>query len=182
MFHPAVPKRMKETIPDAKVVMVLRDPVKRAHSHYWHEVRLGREDRSFREAVKQEIEFLKEENHRDQKIFEDPFFFSPEHMHFTYVERSLYSEQIKRWMSEYRRNRILVLFSENLFQKTDETTRRVASFVGIEKWIPKKKVNKNKGNYERDINKETNNIINNFVEEYNEELKRMVDHGSVSWL
>jgi hypothetical protein len=85
-------------------------------------------------------------------------------------------------MSEYRRNRILVLFSENLFQKTDETTRRVASFVGIEKWIPKKKVNKNKGNYERDINKETNNIINNFVEEYNEELKRMVDHGSVSWL
>ncbi len=42
VFLPEVPSRMKGTVPDAKVIVVLRDPVKRLVSHYFHERRKQR--------------------------------------------------------------------------------------------------------------------------------------------
>ena len=43
LFHPAVPTRMRALLPDAKLIVLLRDPVRRAYSHYWHERDKGRE-------------------------------------------------------------------------------------------------------------------------------------------
>ncbi len=43
LFHPAVPRRLHDLLPDAKLVVLLRDPVRRAYSHYWHERDKGRE-------------------------------------------------------------------------------------------------------------------------------------------
>ena len=48
---PAAPQRIKETIPDVKLIFSLRDPVKRAYSSYWHRVRLGLEDRPVEEVL-----------------------------------------------------------------------------------------------------------------------------------
>ena len=43
--------RMAATIPDAKLVAILRDPVDRAYSHYWMEHVRGRDDRPFADAA-----------------------------------------------------------------------------------------------------------------------------------
>src|SRR5262249_13344047 len=39
LFHPAVPERLKTTLPQAKFIVMMRNPVDRAYSHYWHSVR-----------------------------------------------------------------------------------------------------------------------------------------------
>ena len=43
--------RMHESIPDARLIYLVRHPVERARSHYRHEVQRGRETRPFRVAI-----------------------------------------------------------------------------------------------------------------------------------
>ena len=55
MYLREVPERIDETLPDVKLIFILRNPVDRAYSHYWHEVKLGVEYLPFEEAIKREI-------------------------------------------------------------------------------------------------------------------------------
>ena len=50
MFNPAAAERMARMVPDAKIVVLLRDPVERAISHYFHELRRGRESEDIETA------------------------------------------------------------------------------------------------------------------------------------
>ncbi len=50
-LFPGVPERIAQVVPDAHLVYILRDPVKRAISHYVHSVSRGRECRSLAEAL-----------------------------------------------------------------------------------------------------------------------------------
>ena len=50
-FHPYAAKRIKETLPQIKLILVLRDPIERAYSHYTHIKRVNREPLSFEEAI-----------------------------------------------------------------------------------------------------------------------------------
>jgi hypothetical protein len=52
--------RMARTLPDARLIAILRDPGDCAYSHYWHNVRWGREPLSFREALAAEFRRLLE--------------------------------------------------------------------------------------------------------------------------
>ena len=47
-----VPERIKRTIPDARIIILLRDPVERAYSSYLMLVRQGYETLPFSEAVR----------------------------------------------------------------------------------------------------------------------------------
>lgn len=61
LFHSLVPKRVFNLLPKIKIIVCLRNPVNRAYSHYNDlGIRLGNEKRSFGEAVKSEIESIKE--------------------------------------------------------------------------------------------------------------------------
>jgi Sulfotransferase family len=55
-WDPVSPAAIRRASPDAKAIVILRDPVERAHSHYWHAVRAGRETRSFLEALEDEFQ------------------------------------------------------------------------------------------------------------------------------
>lgn len=46
------PERMAEIIPGVKLIFLLRDPVDRAYSHYWHNVSAGRATRTFEETLR----------------------------------------------------------------------------------------------------------------------------------
>lgn len=43
LFHPWAPERIHATLPNVKLIALLRNPAKRAVSHYLHERRKGRE-------------------------------------------------------------------------------------------------------------------------------------------
>ena len=44
-------ERLKLHVPNAKLIFVIRHPIDRAYSLYWHQYRMGREYRSFEKAV-----------------------------------------------------------------------------------------------------------------------------------
>ena len=82
VFHPAVPARLKRMVPDARLVVLVREPVARAVSHYHLAVRKRWEDLSFEEAIEREPERLAGVEERQ---LADPEFRSAAHRHLSYV-------------------------------------------------------------------------------------------------
>lgn len=118
---------MRETVPDARLVVLLRDPVDRALSHYHHEVALGREPLSFEDALDAEEKRTRGEAER---MLRDPAYFGHGWWDFTYVARGRYAEQLERWLAVFPWEQLLVLASEELAADTAGTYRRVLEFLG----------------------------------------------------
>jgi hypothetical protein len=129
LVHPIVPQRVARVLPEIKLIAVLRNPVDRALSHYQHEVRGGRESLSFSEALAREPERLAGE---EERLVNDPGYYSYNHHRYTYIRRGLYLEQLRRWAQYFSRSQLLVLQSEELFRDPVGTTASVHQFLGLE--------------------------------------------------
>ena len=112
LFHPAAAGRVAETLPDVRLIAVLRDPVERAYSAYQLARRQGHETLEFEEALAREVERLAGE---EERILADPRYASVAHRRFSYRTRGLYAEQLERWYERFPREQLLVVRSEDLF-------------------------------------------------------------------
>ena len=133
LFHPHAPRRLAAALPVAKLIVLLRDPVERAVSHYKHEVATGFEPLAFEEAVAREEERLLGEAER---LEADETYYSFAHQHWTYVARGRYAEQLERWFSLVARERVLVLRSEDLYADPAAALAETLAFLGLEPWTP----------------------------------------------
>jgi hypothetical protein len=127
LFHPLAPERVRATVPEAKLIALLRDPVDRALSHYHHEVRLGRERLSFEAAIEAEPERTRGE---EERLVREPGYFSHAWWNYTYLARGRYAEQLERWLAIFPREQMLVLPSEELAAKPGRAYARVLEFLG----------------------------------------------------
>jgi hypothetical protein len=165
--HPLVPQRAAELLPGVKLVALLRNPVDRALSHYQHEVRGGRETLSFAEAIEKEPERLAGE---EKRLREDPSYYSYNHHRYSYMQRGLYVEQLRRWVEHFPRSQLLVLQAESLFRAPAEVTGDVYRFLGL----PPHKLELKKPfvqvGYDRQMPAELRSKLVNYFEPYNREL------------
>ena len=118
LFHPQAPQRIHNLLPDAQLIVLLRDPVERALSQYFHSLRLGLETLPLDEALAAETERLAtgELQHLQEH---------------SYVSRSCYLEQLDRYLSLFSPQQLLVLKSEALFSDPTSTWRQIESFLGL---------------------------------------------------
>jgi Sulfotransferase domain len=100
-----VAERMARTIPDARLIYLVRDPIERIRSHYQHRVLSGAERLPIDRAVL--------EDHR-------------------YLDCSRYAMQIERYFEHFPRERILLATSEELRSNRLPTMRRIYSFLQID--------------------------------------------------
>jgi hypothetical protein len=133
MFHPLASARVAATVPGARLIVLLRNPVDRAYSHYWHQVNRGFETLSFEEAVAREPERLGDGL---QRIAGDDLDREFERHHHSYLARGAYADQIERWLDRFPPGQLLVARSEDFFSDPADTFRRVTDFLGLERWEP----------------------------------------------
>jgi hypothetical protein len=99
-----VPDRMHAVIPAAKLIYILRDPIERTVSHYFHAVQRGRERRSLSQAL---------------SVLEDN----------TYVDPSRYHFQLEQYLPHYPVTRILVLTTEELRHEPNQALQEILAFL-----------------------------------------------------
>lgn len=133
LFHPLAPARAAKLVPDAKLVVLLRNPVERALSHHQHEVRAGRESLSFEKAIASESQRLAGEVDR---MVADPTYRSSSWERYSYQARGRYAEQLERWMEVFPPERFLVLKSEDLYDRPAGCYHEVLAFLGLPAWTP----------------------------------------------
>lgn len=127
--HPQAPQRIAEVLPQVKALMLVRNPVERAYSHYQHEVRKGREHRSFEEALNKEAERLSNE----VESLAQGGNYSGENLRYAYQEVGLYIDQLERWETYFPRENLLVVKSEDFFEHPGETLNNVFEFLNVPK-------------------------------------------------
>jgi hypothetical protein len=128
LFCPPVAPRVALRLPEVKLIVLLRNPVDRAYSQYWHEIRSGRESCSFREAIAREDERLARERARlgTERCWE-----GWHHRRHSYLARGRYLEQLRHWWRWVPRQRLLVVQSEALFLRPAVSLARVYRFLGL---------------------------------------------------
>ena len=166
LYHPRVPKLVARTVPDARLIALVRNPVDRAFSHYKLSVRRGLEWLTFEEALEAESERLLGERER---LLADDRYHSVSHQAHSYKDRGLYAEQLERWFAEFGRDGILVLKSETLFGSTVESVRAMEEFLDLQHAELGPLINKNPGPAER-MDPRTRAELEVFFRPHNERL------------
>jgi Sulfotransferase domain len=144
MFHPLAPQRIAQTVPKAKIIFLLRNPVDRAFSHYQLKLRRLQETLTFEAAIDAEAERLAGEQ---EKIVANHRYYSPAHDRFSYLARGRYVEQIERWQQFFPPEQLLILESGHFFRHPAEAFERVLDFVRLPRWQPAHYGNRFPGKY-----------------------------------
>lgn len=118
MFHPGSLDWIAQELPGVKLIVLLRDPVDRAHSHYQHEVARGFEHLSFDDALDAEPARVRSGGDHARR-------------HFTYLQRGHYLEHLREMHRRFPPERVLVLQSEELFRDPRAAVSRTCDFLGI---------------------------------------------------
>jgi hypothetical protein len=129
LFHPLAARRLREIAPEAKLIVLLRDPVNRAYSHYLLERTRGDEPLEFSAALDAEPRRLQDE---EPRLCREPAYRSEAHKHFSYTARGIYAPQLERWFESFPREQFLLVRSEDLYQRTAGTYAEVTGFLGID--------------------------------------------------
>ncbi|MEW6729732.1 MAG: sulfotransferase [Acidobacteriota bacterium] len=146
IFHPLAPQRIQKHLPNAKLILLLRNPVDRAYSHYNHEVRKGTETLSFTDALDREEERLAGER---EKMLVQENYYSFNHQHYSYLARGVYIEQLEYWFNYFPKEQFLILKSEDFYTAPGATLKQILNFLHLPEWQLPKYENYNVGKYQK---------------------------------
>lgn len=121
LYYPDTAKLIKEFNPEAKVVLILRNPVQRAYSAYMHTLRDGRESLSFEQA-------LADEPRRKAEGYQPLWW---------YKEVGLYSAQVERYLETFDSDHLRIYLYEDL-RPIDSFLEDLLTFLNVD---PKVQVN-----------------------------------------
>lgn len=128
LFYPEAQRRIARTLPDIKMIVLLRNPIDRAYSHYVHNVKAAgdREPLTFEQAIQQEEDRIFQGQPPQHEI---PV--STESIRYSYLSRGRYVEQLKHLFSLFPRENILILSSETMFKDPDTAYQQALCFIGL---------------------------------------------------
>jgi hypothetical protein len=112
------PARIREVRRDARIVIILRDPVERAFSHYlfYRTTRDETTGESFAEALR-----------RYENTSAKGWWMSAE-----YIEHGLYHSQVRRYFDAFGSEQVLVLLFDDLAKNPNELLARIARHIGVD--------------------------------------------------
>lgn len=108
-------RRIKSCVPDARIIILLRDPIERVYSHYLMDVRNGIQQKNFYEALIDDYSSKKKG-------------WGVSHM---YVELGLYAGQIEKYMDIFAKSQVSILMFEDLKNQPRQLLNKSAVFLGI---------------------------------------------------
>ena len=157
MFHSLAPYRIYQAFPDVRLVVLLRNPIDRAYSHWALFRNESKEHSSFEAAIR--IEGYEISRARAWRLA-------------SYLSRGLYVDQIQRLFNLFGQDQVLIVRSEDLFCTPKETLNKIYTFVGLGAYVHTKEqlsTNTHKGCYEP-MPPETRTVLAEFFRKPNELL------------
>jgi hypothetical protein len=116
LWDSAAPQRIHDVSPDAKIIVMLRDPVARAYSHYLMAVALGHEKASFSQGLSR----YSDREARDWYLSSH------------YIEHGMYGEQVERYLNVFPADRIAIFLFDELVGNPRHVLTRIAGHLGID--------------------------------------------------
>lgn len=118
MYWNESPRRIFEYNPEMKHILILRNPIERAYSHWNMERSRNADDLSFGDAIYTE---------KNRCLDALPY----QHRVFSYIDRGHYLNQLRRIWAYFPKERVLILKNEDLKENPKGTLNQVADFLGV---------------------------------------------------
>lgn len=128
LFHPDAARRAHQVVPDAKVIVLLRDPVDRTYSHWKERRRSHAEELDFASAVRAEPGRLAGER---EKLLADPHYYSYPWEQQSYVAQSKYGAALRPWVEMFGRDHVYAAASEEYYADPLAVLSDVDEFLGL---------------------------------------------------
>jgi hypothetical protein len=112
--HPDSPGRIKQVLPDVKLILTVRAPIERAYSQYWDNRRSLSEPRTFAQTVALGLE----PTYHPGRI--------------GYFSRGTYIQYIRRYLALFPPENLLVLPFDDLRSSPQDFYRRIYQFLGVD--------------------------------------------------
>lgn len=136
---PYVTRRIAASVPDARFFVICRNPVDRALSAYWHNVTRGAEHRSFEDAIDENLERLAKgphfESESEARLFAEALAYPGEGgqlRYASYLDAGYYARHVERFAAALGRDRIKVLFFDDLTKSPQATLDTAFEFLDLE--------------------------------------------------
>jgi len=120
LYDRAAMRRIRDTIPDAKLIVILRDPVERAHSNWTHLWSAGLEPIP---------DFVRACGDEERRIGAGWAGF------WHYVGLGRYGEQLEHLFTLFPREQVLVLRYRRLVDEPAQTLDQICAFLGVEQGV-----------------------------------------------
>ncbi len=137
-FLPFVADRIKKHFPEMKLLFCFRDPVERAFSGWAMRRAKGGEKNSFREALKLNLEqrktvrFQGDEGERLWLKDQDALNNRNQIVYRTYIEGSMYAEQLKCYRERFNDSQIKIILMDDLKNDLKKTLRDIFVFLNVD--------------------------------------------------
>lgn len=129
LFAPGAAERAAAVVPDARLIVILRDPVDRAHSHFLEQQRRGHEPLDdFSAALDAEEERCTAGLTDRGGVVRSAAF---AHEHLTYTLQGDYDDGLEPWLERWPRDRVLVLRSEDFFTDAPAVLATATTFLDL---------------------------------------------------
>jgi Sulfotransferase domain len=140
---PQALQRIAHIMPHIKLILLLRNPVDRAYSHYHHSRRRGRERCSFEEALQQETARIGQhwQHMRDEGVY------SLEVDYYAYRRLGIYLPQVQVLLSLFPREQVVILDNEQLARRPEAVFTQVVRFLELPPWQLRHFERHNSGSY-----------------------------------
>ncbi|MGC3990119.1 MAG: sulfotransferase [Chthoniobacteraceae bacterium] len=173
LFHPLCAARVRAALPEARLLVMLRNPTDRALSHYQHETRLGNETLSFDEAIAREDERLQGLR---EKLVAEPLAHLQPYQSFSYRARGCYLDQIAEWLRHFPREQMHITISEDFYADPASELKKVTDFLGLPPCPAKETGEFTKYNYAEysEMNPATRQWLVDFFRPHNQRLEEFL--------
>ncbi len=131
LYHPLAAARIAADLPEARLLVLVRDPVERAYSAYTHETARHYETEPFERVLELEPERIAGE---EERLIADPSYHSFEHQHHSYLARGRYAEQLDRLAAAVGRDRVHVVDSGRFFDEPEMVYDDIIEFFQLPAW------------------------------------------------
>jgi hypothetical protein len=116
LWDPDAPKLIHQTVPHARIIMILRDPIERAYSNYLMVKKYGGIKSSFYD------ELIRDYKSQEEKLYGRSQL---------YVELGMYYEQVKGYFDIFGREQVKVIIFEEFVQHPQQSINEVLAFLGV---------------------------------------------------
>ncbi|MGA9747849.1 MAG: sulfotransferase domain-containing protein [Nocardioides sp.] len=133
LFHPAAAQRASALVPEAAIIVILRDPTMRAYSHWKERRRNGAEALSFEDAIAAEPDRLAGQRER---LLADARFQSYAWEQQSYLAQSVYVDALRPWWDRFGIDRVHVTLSEDYYRAPADMLGAIQEFLGVPRVSP----------------------------------------------
>ena len=171
MAYPQFAEALSQISPDIKLIVLLKNPVDRAFSHYKHNLMMNREWLSFEDAIEIEDKRI---NLNYIDLFKTKKDAIKNYSNYSYKEKGIYYRQLKWLYSKFPKNNIKIIEFKEFINNTETVYDDTCKFLGINKSRLKSFEAKNVSKINIEFNIDTRTKLKAYFEHHNEKLFKLI--------